>query len=112
MAKRNRKRGGVRSAASGGIDLMRYAAEGARARLQELAREAGELVRHFPQLRRESSFPWVSAGGRKARASAAAGTPAVRRRKRKISAAGRARISAAQKKRWAEQRKRQGQKEK
>jgi hypothetical protein len=112
MAKRGRRKGGARSAASGGIDLMRYAAEGARARLQALAREAGELIRHFPQLRTESAFPWVGAGGKRTRASAAPGTRTVRRRKRKMSAEGRARISAAQKKRWAEQRKRQGQKQK
>ena len=114
MAKRGRRKGRVRSVAAGGIDLMRYAVAGARARLEELAQEAGDLFRHFPQLRSESPSPWGigtpgtatrSRGRGRSAGSSATGTPQRRRRRRTMSAEARARISAAQKKRWAEQRK-------
>jgi hypothetical protein len=88
---------------------MQYALSGARARLQELGRETQELFRHFPQLRAESPF----AGWERERPrSAAVGTygtakPTSRRgRRRRMSKEARERIAAAQRKRWAEQRKR------
>ena len=105
MAKRGRK-------PAGALDLMKYAVSGARTRLQELGREAQELFRHFPQLRAESPFG-AGRRGRKAAASsdadgAAAGQPTRRRRRRRMSKEARERIAAAQRKRWAEQRKREG----
>jgi hypothetical protein len=121
MAKRGRRPGRLRSAAAGGIDLMQYAVAGARARLQELAHEAGELFRHFPQLRTESPSPWGIMGPAIPRrrgpgrppygAAAATAAPAAkgrRRRRRRMSAEARAKISAAQKRRWAEYRKKAG----
>ena len=104
------KRGRPARTISSGIDLMQYAVAGARGRLQELGREAQELFRHFPQLRAESPF----AGGRRGRPTTAAvstdGTAQPtgrRRRRRRMSKEARERIAAAQRKRWAEQRKRE-----
>ena len=115
MAKARRKRGRPRSV--GTLNLMEYAVAGARMRVQELAREAGALFRHFPQLRTErlSSLGGMAKGmRRRGRGSRAVGTttaagpssarPAGRRR-RKLSPEARARISAAQTRRWAAQRK-------
>jgi hypothetical protein len=112
-----RRRGARRK--GGALDLMGYALAGARARLQELARETGELFRHFPQLRTESPSPWgmmtpTTPRRRGSRSQVrAVGPPtgvtqvsaAPRRRRRKLSAEARAKISTAQKRRWAAQRK-------
>ena len=78
-------------------DLRRFALAGAEKRLDELKAETEQIFRMFPQLR----------GGRR-RAAANPG-PADEgasrgRRRRRISAEGRRRISEAQKARWARQR--------
>ena len=96
------------------FDLMQYAVSGARSRLQELGREAQELFRHFPQLRSESPFGRGDRGRRAAGSAsadgAATGQPTRRRRRRRMSKEARERIAAAQRKRWAEQRKREASK--
>lgn len=112
MAKARRRRAG-RGAKRGTLDLMQYAVAGARVRLQELAREAGELFRHFPQLRSESPSPWAIMPMPRGRGRGASGAPSPggrsgaprRRRRRQLSAEARAKISAAQKRRWAAHRK-------
>lgn len=81
-------------------ELRRYALVGAEKRLIELGTEAAQIFRAFPELRaRGRGFDAV---GR----APASGDPArpVLRRRRTISAAGRKRISDAQKARWAKQR--------
>jgi hypothetical protein len=75
-------------------DIRRWAVAGAQQRLTELAAEAAAIHRAFPELR----------GGRPQKASDDPPGPTRRRRRRgKMSAEGRARISAAQKARWAKQ---------
>ena len=72
-------------------ELQRLARLGAKSRLEELRQEEAAIRRAFPDL-----------GGR-GRGKAVDRTPVKRRRRRrgKLSAAGRAAISAAQRKRWA-----------
>ena len=74
-------------------ELQRLARLGAKSRLEELRHEEAAIRRAFPDLFR---------GGR-GRSKAVDGTLVKRRRRRrgKLSAAGRAAISAAQRKRWA-----------
>lgn len=77
--------------------LRGFALAGAEKRLAELRDEAAAIFRMFPQLR---------ARGRRAAAepdTSTNGTPKARRRRR-LSAAGRKRISDAQKARWAKHR--------
>jgi hypothetical protein len=82
---------------------------GAEARLLQISEEAAAIYRAFPELRR------AGRGRGRGRAQAASagtaggdeGKPA--RRKRRLSAAARKRISDAQKKRWAKHRQKQGQ---
>jgi hypothetical protein len=78
------------------IDMREYAKRGAAARLEELERERQEILRAFPDLRS------TRAGVR----SAATRVRKVRRR-RKLSADARRRISEAQKRRWAAQKAKQ-----
>jgi hypothetical protein len=90
------------------VDLRQYAAKGAEQRLLEVAEEAAKIFAAFPELRaRGRGFDAVGRGR-------AAGAPPARaqptRRKRKMSAAARKRISQAQKKRWAKLKKAQGKK--
>lgn len=72
-------------------DLTHLAKLGARLRLQELDRERAAIVAAFPDLNRSPS----------------AGDPTPARKRRKLSAAGRAAIIAGVKKRWAAVRKAQ-----
>ena len=82
-------------------NLRRYALVGAEQRLAELSAESQQILRAFPELR--------ARGGRSTGSRAAVRTAAEspragrggRRRRRKISAEGRKRISEAQKARWA-----------
>ena len=79
-------------------DLRRFALAGAEKRLEELNAEAEQIFRMFPQLR----------GGRRRAAPRTTGASnegaSTGRRRRRISAEGRRRISEAQKARWARQR--------
>ncbi len=82
-------------------DLRRYALVGAEKRLIELGTEAAQIFRAFPELRaRGRGFDAVG----RAPASGDPARPVLPRRRRTISAAGRKRISDAQKARWAKQR--------
>jgi hypothetical protein len=81
--------------------LKKLAAHGARARVEELRAEIAAITRAFPDL--ASDTPGRGRRGRKRGASAAGRRRG--RRASKLSAAGRAAISAAQKRRWAAVRK-------
>jgi hypothetical protein len=83
-----------------GSNLRRYAVVGAEQRLLELAEEAAAIFAIFPELRAPGRG--FMAGGPGGRGRQAAGTAAPRRR-RKMSAEARKRISDAQKARWARQ---------
>jgi hypothetical protein len=76
--------------------MRRFAAVGAEQRLGQIAQEAERIYRAFPELRRPSSPG--SAG-----VSTTRSIRAGRRRRRKMSAEARRRISEAQKARWAKQ---------
>jgi hypothetical protein len=92
-------------------NLRRYAVVGAEQRLLELAEEAAGIFAIFPELRAPGRG--FMAGGRHGRARPSAGTAAPRRRRRrKMSAEARKRISDAQKARWARQRAAGGSKKK
>lgn len=80
-------------------ELRELARVGAEARLAELQREIDAITRAFPDLR---------SGRHKVRAAPANGRR-KRRRRRPMSAAQRKALSLAQKKRWAEWRKKKGQ---
>ena len=81
-------------------DLRRYAVVGAEQRLIEIAEEAAQIFRVFPELRAPGRG--LDAVGRQGREpDAAAQNPHKVRRRRTISAEGRKRISQAQKARWA-----------
>jgi hypothetical protein len=103
-------------------EFHRYAVMGAEQRLLQIAAEAQEIFRHFPELRRRGrgfdaavdggQTPSAFRGGgadrsltgdatRGARKKRGPGRP--RGRRRTISAEGRRRISEAQKARWARQ---------
>jgi len=77
--------------------ILELARRGAQHRYEELQEELAALVRHFPDLRR-GAREVVKRGRRAVQAAAAELQP---RKRRKMSAAGRARISAAQRARWA-----------
>jgi antibiotic biosynthesis monooxygenase (ABM) superfamily enzyme len=79
--------------------ILELARRGADHRYEELQQELASLVRQFPDLRR-GALEIVKSGRRATRAAAAGLQP---RRRRKMSAAARARISAAQRARWAKQ---------
>jgi hypothetical protein len=85
-------------------DLRRYAVVGAEQRLLEIAQEAANIFRTFPELR-ERGFMQES------RAEAQQRQPEARtrqRRRRQMSAAERRSVSLRMKKYWAERRKRKG----
>ena len=79
-------------------ELRRLARIGAEARLGELQREIEAIYRTFPDLR---------SGATKA-TTALQSPPKRRRRRRRMSAAARKAVSLAQKKRWAEWRRKNG----
>ena len=91
-------------------NLRRYAVVGAEQRLLELAEEAAGIFAIFPELRAPGRG--FMARGLEGRARPSAGTAAPRRRRRKMSAEARKRISDAQKARWARQRAAGGSKKK
>lgn len=75
-------------------DVRDWARLGAERRLVELAEEAAAIHRAFPELRDRHEVPTRSRG------AAPASSRPVRRRRR-MSAAGRAKLRAALRKRWA-----------
>ncbi len=77
-------------------NLRDWALIGAEQRLLQIAQEAAEIHRAFPELRKSGSTLPVS---RNATSSSAV----PKRKRRKLSAEARKRISDAQKKRWAKQ---------
>ena len=86
---------------------------GAEARLLQISEEAAAIYRAFPELRRGGGTGAGRGRGRgRGRAQAAAaeaggGETAQPRKKRRLSAAARKRISDAQKRRWAKHRQKQ-----
>ena len=80
-------------------ELRRYAVAGAEQRLLQLAEEAAEIFAIFPELRAPGRG-FMARSGRADRAKADAPAP---RRRRKMSAAARKKISDAQKARWKKQ---------
>ena len=82
---------------SSSSDLQRYALLGAQARLQQLAEEAANIYRTFPQLRgRNGSATATTSGEPEA--------PVARRRRGRMSAAQRKAVGERMKKYWAERR--------
>ena len=79
-------------------NLRQWALIGAEQRLIQLAEEAAAIHREFPELRER--------GRRNGPAEATQKAAPGRRRRRKMSAEARRKISEAQKARWAKQRKR------
>jgi len=84
--------------------ILELARRGAQHRYEELQAELASLVRQFPDLK-SGAREIVRRGRRAAAAAAAALRP---RRRRKLSASARARISAAQRARWAKHRAAEG----
>jgi hypothetical protein len=93
-----------------GNNLRRYAVVGAEQRLLELAKEAAGIFAMFPELRAPGRGFMAAARGGRTGQPAAEGAP--RRRRRKMSAEARKRISDAQKARWARQKAAGGSKKK
>ena len=79
--------------------ILELARRGAQARYQELKAEMARLVRRFPSIV-GTGREIVRRGRRAVKAAAAELQP---RKRRKMSAAARKKISDAQKKRWAKQ---------
>lgn len=79
--------------------ILELARRGAQHRYEELQQEIASLVRQFPDLR-SGAREIVKRGRRAVQAAAAELQP---RRRRKMSTAARAKISAAQRARWAKQ---------
>jgi hypothetical protein len=90
--------------------LRRYAVVGAEQRLLELAEEAAGIFAIFPELRAPGRGFMAGVRGGRTRQPAAQAAP--RRRRRKMSAEARKRISDAQKARWARQKAAGGSKKK
>jgi hypothetical protein len=86
------------------IDLRRWAVKGAEQRLVEIAEEARTIFAAFPELRDQGRGFNANARGSSGEASVTPPAAPTRRRRGKLSAAGRRRISEAQKARWAKQR--------
>ena len=92
-------------------DLRGYAVVGAEHRLLEIAEEAARIFKAFPELRaRGRGLDAVR--GASAPVASAEPEPLGRRRRRKMSAEARKRISEAQKARWAKQKSAGGTKKK
>lgn len=84
-------------------DLRAYAVVGAEKRLLELAEEAAAIFAIFPELRAPGRGFMAKGAGRGVAAADGDAVPTKRRRRRKMSADARRRISEAQKARWAKQ---------
>lgn len=93
-------------------DLRRYAVVGAEQRLLELAEEAAAIFAIFPELRAPGRGFMAKAGRAESAPGDAGAAPTKRRRRRKMSAEARKRISDAQKARWAKQKAAGGNKKK
>jgi len=92
------------------FDLKSYARHGAKARLRELAEEAKQILRVFPDLSAsvdEDELP-VNFILRKGARKAATGAPVRRRRRPKMTAAQRKAVGERMKKYWAARRKAKG----
>lgn len=94
-------------------DLLRFARAGAEARLLELQREIDAIYQRFPDLRSRRSVeprnPYTA--GVKSAVAGVRGAvegAVTRRRRGRLSAAGRRRISEAQIARWARQKEKKG----
>jgi hypothetical protein len=83
-------------------DLREWALKGAEQRLGELAEEARAIYAAFPELREQGR------GFGSQREVATEQVKPSKRRRKGMSAAARKKVSLAQKKRWAEWRKKQG----
>ena len=83
-------------------DLREWAVKGAEQRLVELAEEARTIFAAFPELRGRGR------GFGSQRDVATGQVKPSKRRRKGMSAAARKKVSLAQKKRWAEWRKKQG----
>lgn len=91
---------------AGNVDIRRLALIGAQARLAELNAERQPILKVFPEQSRSNPDGALS--------TAAPGTESARppkRPRRKMSAEGRRRIAEAAKRRWAEWRKQNGQRQ-
>lgn len=84
-------------------DVRKWAVIGAEQRLLQISEEAAAIYRAFPELRRGGRGRGA-AGRRSAPAADADASAAPVRKRRRLSAAARKRISDAQKRRWAKQR--------
>ena len=85
-------------------DLREWAVKGAEQRLVELAEEARTIFAAFPELRGKGRGFEVSRG----RKTELASVTANKRRRKPMSAAARRKAALAQKRRWAESRKKKG----
>lgn len=83
-------------------DMLKWARLGAASRLRELDEERSAILKAFPGLRSASGPARRGVTAKAADAASGSAAPIVRKR-RKMSAAARKRISDAQRKRWAAQ---------
>jgi hypothetical protein len=83
-------------------EFRRYAVIGAEQRLLEISAEAASIYRSFPELRRRGQRTGTSVLGQTTDGRRKGAVPG-RRRRRRMSAEARKRISDAQKARWARQ---------
>ena len=84
------------------VDILKWARLGAASRLRELDEERSAILKAFPGLT-SGSGPARRRVTARAIGSASGSAAPVARKRRKMSAAARKRISDAQKKRWAAQ---------
>ena len=83
-------------------DIRRWALIGAEQRLVQLAEEAAAIHRAFPELRQGGGAE-IGTGRRGRNLRGGVGVAGTKRKRRKMSAAARKRISEAQKARWRKQ---------
>ena len=86
-------------------DLRAWALIGAQKRLVEIADEAAMIHRAFPEIRNRREVPGRTRGRRPARTNDDNAAAKPVRRRRRLSAAGRAKLRASLKRRWAEAKK-------
>jgi hypothetical protein len=83
------------------LNVKRWAQMGAEARLAEIRQETITLLAAFPDLRQDGQA--VAGRGRSAERRGRAPSAPGRKKRRRMSAEARRKISAAQKARWAKQ---------
>jgi hypothetical protein len=88
----------------GSFDLRAWALIGASQRLRELDQERAAILSAFPQLRSGDS-PFPRRRGRAKSEKAELGLSARKRKRKKMSKQAREKIAAAQRARWARQKK-------